>query len=620
VAAAPTCNQPAASGDYVRCGANPLARAGTFHNDSGLYEVSIGDPDVQYDAPFGRWLAFWSTGLQTTYTAKNQTMAVKKATSTDGVAWAPSLEPVLRTSASPTAWDFSKAETPTVVRLPPALRTAERQWLMLYSGANAAASAGHGAFSADPWYQLGAAFSADGERFVKLPAAESPYYRGRSRGAYASFSVEGLVLMGADTFPGLSGVADGLVADPELVVDDDGRTLHLFMSSLAMDASSSALRYGISHATSTTGWMPSAANPVVNGGAGPSVLRDAAAGGWQLFFLQDSAADKAKVPTTFNPELGVWAANASGLRGPWTRQIAGPGAGGREVSWCASCGPEKLGWVATGDFAFNAPGGERRWYFVAFDPAPPIPSGWVAPVIALRHPLGLEPAVIALSMAHRTAPVKTDEAAAGVDSAGMRNQQQRPTCCGAVAVASCFGWSATNATVNTAAIQAALDCSLAHTVIVPKMPGPWIVEPPAGSGELGPTKTSHAGKIWKVAALNFSRAASNKTVIFKAGSTVQAARWSFAEEKASLAIVGGLWSKAENLSIVGENGASWRMHKADYQNASGCDGRPHSTPAHGRCYSKSEWRHGLSIWWGESVTVSGLTIAETGGDGIMVGG
>ena len=114
--------------------------------------------------------------------------------------------------------------------------------------------------------------------------------------------------------------------------------------------------------------------------------------------------------------------------------------------------------------------------------------------------------------------------------------------------------------MNTAAIQAAVDCPLAHTVIVPKMPGPWIVEPPVGSGEL-----DQAGNKWRVAALNFSRMASNKTVIFKAGSTVQAARWSFAEEKASLAIVGGLWSKSENLYIVGEPGASWKMFKADYQ-------------------------------------------------------
>jgi hypothetical protein len=141
---------------------------------------------------------------------------------------------------------------------------------------------------------------------------------------------------------------------------------------------------------------------VISGGAGPSVVR--AANGFQLFFLQDSAADKAKVPTTFNPELGVWAANASSLSGPWVRSTSGQGIGGREVSWDGAVKTEAPGWIATGDMAFNAPGGERRWYYVAFDLTPPIPNGWVAPVHrSFRHPLGYEPAVIALSMMHRDA-------------------------------------------------------------------------------------------------------------------------------------------------------------------------------------------------------------------------
>eukprot|EP01052_Picozoa_sp_SAG31_P028762 SAG31_NODE_2801_length_5073_cov_12.272618_4_plen_143_part_00 len=139
---------------------------------------------------------------------------------------------------------------------------------------------------------------------------------------------------------------------------------------------------------------------MIDGGAGPSVVR--ANSGFQLFFLQDSAADKAKVPTTFNPELGVWAANASHLSGPWVQDRTGQGLDGREVSWDVAVRTESLGWIATGDMAYNAPGGERRWYYVAFDVTPPIPKGWVAPVHpSFRHPLGFEPAVIALSMMHR---------------------------------------------------------------------------------------------------------------------------------------------------------------------------------------------------------------------------
>ena len=138
----------------------------------------------------------------------------------------------------------------------------------------------------------------------------------------------------------------------------------------------------------------------ISGGAGPSVVR--ARHGFQLYFLQDSTLDKATVPTTFNPELGVWAANATSLNGPWLRDRTGQGVGGREVSWDGAVKTESAGWIATGDMAYNAPGGERRWYYVAFDVTGLIPKGWVAPVHpSFRHPLGYEPAVISLSMMHQ---------------------------------------------------------------------------------------------------------------------------------------------------------------------------------------------------------------------------
>ena len=108
------------------------------------------------------------------------------------------------------------------------------------------------------------------------------------------------------------------------------------------------------------------------------------------------------MPNTFNPMLGVWAANASSLRGPWTRSNTGGGAGGREASWSATAPTDSLGWIATGDMAQHAPGGERRWYYVGFDPSAPVPSGWFAPVhTTSAHPQGSAPALIALSMMHR---------------------------------------------------------------------------------------------------------------------------------------------------------------------------------------------------------------------------
>lgn len=83
----------------------------------------------------------------------------------------------------------------------------------------------------------------------------------------------------------------------------------------------------------------------------------------------------------------------------------------------------------------------------------------------------------------------------------------------------------------------------------------------------------------------------------------------------------------------------WRMWKQDYQ----CYACP-STPPGGvpcesagrwatcpkctsksgvfnitECYAKSEWRHGLNIWAGVDITLTGLTIENTGGDGIQTG-
>ena len=190
-------------------------------------------------------------------------------------------------------------------------------------------------------------------------------------------------------------------------------------------------------------------------------------------------------------------------------------------------------------------------------------------------------------------------------------------CSGPVAVAACFGWSPTNATLNTLAIQSALDCHAAHTVRIPKMPGAWVVAPLPGSGELDFAPPHGSGTVWKVAALNFSLA-SDKLVIFEAGCVVQAERWSFHQAKASLAIVGSLWAPVRNLTIVGEPGARWEMWKHDYQNAS-CD-LSSSRAANRTCYTRSEWRHGLSIWWGGDISVSGLTIANSGGDGVILGG
>jgi len=58
-----------------------------------------------------------------------------------------------------------------------------------------------------------------------------------------------------------------------------------------------------------------------------------------------------------------------------------------------------------------------------------------------------------------------------------------------------------------------------------------------------------------------------------------------------------------NVTLLGY-GAIWRMHRADYASAP---------------YKKGEWRHSLSLHAASHVTIKGLTLLESGGDGIYVG-
>ena len=214
-------------------------------------------------------------------------------------------------------------------------------------------------------------------------------------------------------------------------------------------------------------------------------------------------------------------------------------------------------------------------------------------------------------------------------SAGARNINN--PCCQPVAHADCWGF---HPGVDAApSIQAAIDCPLAHTVIVKDMGTPWIVGlphlplPVVFKPGLGGTNR---------AAMNFS--SHNQRIIFEPGVIIEAQRWSFHGFKDCLGIIGSEWGAVHNVTIHGE-GAVWRMWKQDYQ----CYVCP-PTPAGGvpcqsggrwascskcepsssdfnqtECYAKSEWRHGLNLWAGVDITISGLTIESSGGDGIETG-
>ncbi|MCS7238588.1 MAG: right-handed parallel beta-helix repeat-containing protein [Thermoguttaceae bacterium] len=133
-------------------------------------------------------------------------------------------------------------------------------------------------------------------------------------------------------------------------------------------------------------------------------------------------------------------------------------------------------------------------------------------------------------------------------------------------------WWGFNPEDSTAALQAAIR-SGARRVVVPKMPAPWVVD-----------------KI---------ELESNQEIFFEAGTEVVAKKGAFRGKTDSLFTA---WNK-QNIRLIGP-GAILRMHRADY-----------AAPP----YEKAEWRHVLALRGCTNVLVEGLTLAESGGDGIYLG-
>lgn len=124
----------------------------------------------------------------------------------------------------------------------------------------------------------------------------------------------------------------------------------------------------------------------------------------------------------------------------------------------------------------------------------------------------------------------------------------------------------------TKALQAALR-SRAKKVVVERMGRPWIVTP--------------------------IQLPSDKEILFEPGVVVEAKRGEFLGKGDCLFVARG----CKRLVLRGK-GAIFRMHKSDY----------HKPP-----YALAEWRHALSLRGCDGVTVEGLTLRDSGGDGIYLG-
>ena len=138
-------------------------------------------------------------------------------------------------------------------------------------------------------------------------------------------------------------------------------------------------------------------------------------------------------------------------------------------------------------------------------------------------------------------------------------------------------WWGFDAADSTAYLQAAINSGAAK-LIVEKMPSPWVVMP--------------------------LKAASNQHIVFEGGAVLLAKRGEFVGRSDRLFAVDGV----ENVRITGY-GATLRMWRDDY--ARGKDGK-------GRDYRRGEWRHTLSVSGSRNVFIEGLTLEESGGDGIYI--
>ncbi|MBQ7190263.1 MAG: right-handed parallel beta-helix repeat-containing protein [Kiritimatiellae bacterium] len=133
-------------------------------------------------------------------------------------------------------------------------------------------------------------------------------------------------------------------------------------------------------------------------------------------------------------------------------------------------------------------------------------------------------------------------------------------------------WWGFNSEDSTEALQAALR-SRASRLIIDKMPSPWISRPLWGRSDL--------------------------EIVFEPGSEILAKKGEFFGKSDALFTL----RCCTNVTIIGY-GATMRMRRDDY------DKPP---------YEHAEWRHALSLMSCRNIRVLGISLLESGGDGIYLG-
>ncbi|MGM0491534.1 MAG: right-handed parallel beta-helix repeat-containing protein [Armatimonadota bacterium] len=161
----------------------------------------------------------------------------------------------------------------------------------------------------------------------------------------------------------------------------------------------------------------------------------------------------------------------------------------------------------------------------------------------------------------------------GTASCQQVNQEMIDRCLAGDVDEARASWWGFDAEDSTEALQAAIN-SGASKLIVEDMGSPWIVTP--------------------------MQLASDQEIVFEEGVEILAKRGEFKGRNDTLFTASGV----ENVTLRGY-GATWRMWRDDYDDP--------------EQYEKAEWRHCLSLRGTNNINIYGLTLTESGGDGIYFG-
>jgi hypothetical protein len=271
------------------------------------------DPSVMYDDEDNLWKV-WFSSTQMEISSSAETMTIQYSESSDGVNWSTPLI-VFQVASDPMAWDHTHTETPAVIKNPNPSAPAEQKYMLWYAGANTMLAATENRPTTFPYYQIGLAYSADGMSF-------SRYMPGLNNKPGLVLKAEANLF--GSSLPGTFG--DGVVADPEVVYRDN--QFYMWFSSYAESVSNpvtvngrSPLAYGISLMTSYDGitWSNNHNNPLSSlrkpgdfaAGEQPSVLFNPDTLEYEMWFSNDTDAEKSSIPCSFNTVNGFWYATSS---------------------------------------------------------------------------------------------------------------------------------------------------------------------------------------------------------------------------------------------------------------------------------------------------------------------